>query len=94
MEAYILVRRDGRDSAVRRPRFVSQVRVLLFFQISLFARKSKTDTSVQNLIFMIGLWETAWGKMSVTTVGSFQFFIKRVTLTRALQVKFMLSQKP
>ena len=35
----------------------------------------------------MGLWETAWGKMSVITVGSFQVFIKKLTLARVLQVK-------
>ena len=35
----------------------------------------------------MGLWETAWGKMSVMTVGSFQVFIRKMTLARVLQVK-------
>ena len=35
----------------------------------------------------MSLWETAWGKMSVMTVGSFQVFIRKMTLARVLQVK-------
>jgi hypothetical protein len=41
----------------------------------------------------MGLEETDWGKMSVMTVGSFQVFIKNVTLTCVLQVKSMFSRK-
>ena len=36
---------------------------------------------------MMGLDEIAWGKMLVLTVGSFQVFIKNVTLTCVLQVE-------
>jgi hypothetical protein len=42
----------------------------------------------------MGLWEAVWGKMSVLTVGSFQVFIKNVTLTYALHVKVHLFQNP
>jgi len=35
---------------------------------------------------MMCLEETAWGKMSVMTVGSFQVFIKNATLTCVLHV--------
>ncbi len=57
------------------------------FLIPLLAGKSKTDTSIQNTTFIMVSGETVWGKMSVMTVGSFQVFIKRVTLTRVLHVK-------
>ena len=45
------------------------------------------NTFVKNLTFMMGLWETNWGKMTGMTMGSFQVFMKNVTLTRVLQVK-------
>ena len=48
---------------------------------------------VKNLAFMMGLRETAWGKMSVMTVGSFQVFIKIVTLTRVSQVEVHIFRK-
>ena len=41
----------------------------------------------------MGLWETAWGKMSVMTVGSFHVFTKIVTLTCVLQVKLHFFEK-
>ena len=41
----------------------------------------------------MGLWGTAWGKMCIMTVGSFQVFIKNVTLTRVLQVKINVFPK-
>ena len=39
--------------------------------------KMEIDTSVKNSTFIIGLWETGWGKMTVMTVGSLQVFIKK-----------------
>ena len=39
------------------------------------------------------LEETVQGKMFVMTVGSFQVFMKNVTLTRVLQVKVLISHK-
>ena len=42
------------------------------------------DTFVKNSTFIMVLKETGWGKMSVMTVGSFQVFVKIVTL---MQVK-------
>ena len=46
MEAYILVRRDGRDDAVRRPRFLSQ---FLFFivQIPVLLENPKSTLSAK-----------------------------------------------
>jgi hypothetical protein len=41
----------------------------------------------------MGLWEIAWGKMTGTNVGSFQVFIKHMTLTCVLQVKVHVFQK-
>ena len=61
--------------------------MLSIFQIPLFAGKSKIDSSIKNLSFIMVLWETAWGKMCVLTVGSFQVFIKIMTLIRVLHVK-------
>ena len=37
------------------------------------------------------LRETAWAKMSVMTVGSFQVFVKNVTLICNVQVKVQFS---
>ena len=45
------------------------------------------NTFVKSGRFIMVLWETGWGKMTVMTVGSFHVFIKIVTLTRVLQVK-------
>ena len=45
------------------------------------------NTLVKNARFIMVLWETGWGKMTVMTVGSFHVFNKIVTLTRVLQVK-------
>ena len=39
--------------------------------------KLKTNTFIKNASFSLGLEETAWGKMFVLTVGSFQVFIKK-----------------
>ena len=50
-------------------------------------------TFVKNGRFIMVLWETGWGKMTVMTVGSFQVFIKIVTLTRVLQVKVNVFRK-
>ena len=52
-----------------------------------FGKKMEINTFVKNWTFVMGLWETAWGTMSVMTVGSFQVFIKKLTLAHALQVK-------
>ena len=60
---------------------------MFYLSKSMFTRKLEINTFVNNSYFSMGLEETAWGKMSVMTVGSFQVFIKRVTLTRVLQVK-------
>ena len=35
----------------------------------------------------MGFWETSWGKMSVMNVGSFQVFIKRMTLIGVLHAR-------
>ena len=43
--------------------------------------------------FIIGLWQTGWGKMVVLTVGSFQVFIKLITLIVVLQAKVHISPK-
>ena len=59
----------------------------MFFQIHFVAGKVDSNTFVKHLIYIMGLGEIAWGKMTVMTVGSFQVFIKRVTLTRVPQVK-------
>ena len=55
--------------------------------------KMNFNTSVTNLTFIMDLEETAWGKMFVMTVGSFQVFIKIVTLTRDLQFKVYVFPK-
>ena len=44
------------------------------------------NTCVENVHFIMVLWETAWGKMTVKTIGSVHVFIKVVTLTCLLQV--------
>ena len=90
MAADILARQDGRDTAVRRPRLLSQIHFSLF-QIPLVAGKSKIDTFFKHSFCFMVLWETAWGKMSVMTEGSCQVFIKNVTLTRVLHVKVNIS---
>ena len=82
MEADILARRDGRDTAVRRLRFLSQ-----------FSGKSEIDTSVHNSTLIMVLWGTVWGKNGVLTVGLFQIFRKIVTLIRVLQVKVNVFRK-
>ena len=51
------------------------------------------NTFVKNWTSIGVLWETGWGKMFVLTVGSFQVFIKRGTLTRVLQIKVNVFQK-
>ena len=86
MEADILVQRDGRDSAVRRPRFFIKIHVFNFSN-PFFAGKSKIDSSIKNLSFVMVLWETAWGKMCVLTVGSCHVFTEILTLTCVLHVK-------
>ena len=45
------------------------------------------NTFVKKRTCIMGLWETSWGKMTVMTVGSFQVFIKNVTLTCVFQVE-------
>jgi hypothetical protein len=45
------------------------------------------NTFVKNLAFIGVSTQTGLGKMTVMTVGSFQVFIKNVTLTCNLQVK-------
>ena len=57
------------------------------FQIHFFTEIVDSNSLVKNLTFIMGLWETAWGKMSVMTAGSFHVFIKIVTLICALQLK-------
>ena len=86
MEADILVQRDGRDRAVRRLRFLSQIICVCFSKL-LCCRKSGFQHLCQNCAFVMVLWETVWGTMCVMTVGSFQLFIKHVTLTCVLHVK-------
>ena len=49
--------------------------------------KMRFNTFVKKWTYIGVLRETGWGKMSVMTVGSFLVFIKRVTLTRVLQVR-------
>ena len=51
------------------------------FLIYLFAGKVDSNAFVENLTCIMGLEETAWGKMCVMTVGSFQFFMEIVTST-------------
>ena len=48
--------------------------------ISIFSQTHQT-------LIMRRLEETAWGKMSVMIVGTFEVFVKNVTLTSVLQVK-------
>ena len=86
MEADILARRDGRDAAVRRPRFCSQLHCSNFPN-SLVYRKFENQHFHSKLSFCRGFEEAAWGKMSVSTVGSSQVFIIHVTLTCNLQFK-------
>jgi hypothetical protein len=64
-----------------------------FFQIHLFAGKVDFNTSVKNSSSSMGLWETAWGKMFVLTVGSFHVFTEIMTLICKLQVKVHVSPK-
>ena len=45
------------------------------------------DTLVKNSTFIMVLKETGWGKMSVMTVGSFQIFVKVMTLVGILYMK-------
>ena len=49
--------------------------------------KMDFNTCVKNWTFIMGLWETGWGKMSAMTVGSFHVFIEFMTLTRVLKVR-------
>ena len=55
----------------------------------------KTDFNifVKSQTFIMGLEETAWGKMTVMTVGSFHIFVIIVTLICFLQVKAHVSPK-
>ena len=62
------------------------------FQIQMFAGKVDSNTFVKNLTLMMDLKETVWGKMFVMTMGSFQFFIKIVTLTCVLLVEVHVFQ--
>ena len=55
--------------------------------------KTDFNTFVKSQTFIMGLEETAGGKMTVMTVGSFHVFIKRVTLICNLQVKVYVFQK-
>ena len=50
-------------------------------------QKLDFNTFPKKLSLIIRSEETNWGKMSVMTVGSFQVFIKSVTLTSVLQVR-------
>jgi len=50
-------------------------------------KKIDFNTSVGNSTFIMGLEETAWGKMLVLVMGSFHVFIKQIILTCILQVK-------
>ena len=93
MKADILVQRDGRDRAVRRPIFVYQHPFFQFLQIPLFAGKSKIDSSIKHSSFVMVSWETAWGKMCVTTVGSFEVLIEIVSLISVLHVKIHVFRK-
>ena len=49
--------------------------------------KTAFNTFVKSQTFIMGLEETAWVKMTVMTVGSFQAFIKIMTLIGVLQVR-------
>jgi hypothetical protein len=51
------------------------------------------NTFVKNCTSIGVLWETDWGKMTGMTVGSFQIFIKIVTLTCNLHVKVNVFQR-
>jgi hypothetical protein len=75
--ADIPARQDGLDAAVLRPRFRSQFHVS-GFQINFVARKMDPNTFVKNLTFLVGFWETVWGKMFVSIMGSFHVFMKNV----------------
>ena len=50
-------------------------------------QKMDFNNFVKKTTFMMGLWETNWGKITGMTVGSFQVFIKIVTLICVLQVR-------
>ena len=52
-----------------------------------------STTFVKNRTSIWVLRETAWGEMSIMTVGSFQIFIKLLTSTRVLHVKVMILLK-
>ena len=78
-ETDVIAQSGGRDSLSKS--------MCSIVQIPFFAGKSKIDSSIKNLSFIMVLWETAWGKMCVLTVGSFQVFIKIMTLIRVLHVK-------
>ena len=49
--------------------------------------KTDFNTFVKSETFIMGLQETAWGKMTEMTVGSFHVFTEIVTLTSVLHVK-------
>ena len=52
--------------------------------------KTDFNTFVKSQTFIMGLEETAWGKMTVMTVGSFHVFAKVCTLTCVLQIKIQV----
>ena len=72
---------------------VQIVRYCLKFESQTCDEKKDLNTSVENSTVIMGLEETAWGKMTLMTVGSFQVFIKIVTLICNLQVKVHVSLK-
>ena len=75
----------GGVGGVPRPCYESYI--FPIFQLNIYEGKSKVPTFVKNPTFTMVSRENVWGIMFVMTVGSFQVFIKRVTLTRVLHVK-------
>ena len=52
-----------------------------------------SNTFIKNSTFIMGLWETDWGKMSVSTVGSFHVLTAIMTLACVLQIKVYVCLK-
>ncbi len=71
---------------------VQIVRYCFKFESQTF-EKITFNIFVKNWTFIGVSSQTGWGKMSVMTVGSFQIFIKNVTLTRVLQVRVHIFSK-
>jgi hypothetical protein len=60
-------------------------------------RKMDSDTSVKNLVCIMGVegivWGPDWGNMCVLTMGSLQVFMKAMTLISVSQVKLHVFPK-